>query len=346
MTNKAPKALMLPFQRGNIPLPTDNASLLGINILPDNTLEELIPPTKIDIIQPWATPAKALKAKGANLIETTSTASLPKNKYDYALFLPTKHREENLGNFAIAIDSLKIGGTLITAAPNQIGAGRIEKTLRKIMPKLENISKYKCRCFWAKKTGAENTKNWLDYTKKQPILNGNYQSQQGLFGWNKIDKGSAILAANLPQNLSGIGADFGCGYGWLATKALKSGLSLKEIHLIDADKRAVNLATENLSNRTQSVKIIPHWHDLQTTSPINNLDWIIMNPPFHEGKEQKASLGQSLLATAAKALKPNGTLYMVANNHLPYEKTAKELFKKTEKIIEKDGFKVLKMVAG
>ena len=46
-------------------------------------------------------------------------------------------------------------------------------------------------------------------------------SQPGVFSWNRIDPGSALLAQTLPA-LSGKGADFGCGVGYLAHTVLAS----------------------------------------------------------------------------------------------------------------------------
>ena len=66
-----------------------------------------------------------------------------------------------------------------------------------------------------------------------------------------------------------------------------------------------------------------------------------MNPPFHTGKETTSSLGQAFIDKAAKILKPGGDLYLVANNHLPYEFQLKHLFSSFELVKQENGFKVI-----
>ena len=48
-----------------------------------------------------------------------------------------------------------------------------------------------------------------------------FWSQPGVFSWDRIDPGSALLLVHLPA-LSGRGADLGCGIGVLARSVLAS----------------------------------------------------------------------------------------------------------------------------
>ena len=66
-----------------------------------------------------------------------------------------------------------------------------------------------------------------------------------------------------------------------------------------------------------------------------------MNPPFHQGKNIDSDIGADFIKRAAICLKPSGMLYMVANSFLPYEKILEKNFKKFDKVIEQNGFKVL-----
>ena len=45
----------------------------------------------------------------------------------------------------------------------------------------------------------------------QSVLDGQFISQPGVFGWNKVDNGSRILIEHLPTDIKGKFADFGCG---------------------------------------------------------------------------------------------------------------------------------------
>ena len=86
----------------------------------------------------------------------------------------------------------------------------------------------------------------------------------------------------------------------------------------------------------------PIWDDLTAPDKLpKNLDFVIMNPPFHSGKGANSAIGIKFIESAHHALKRYGQLYLVANNHLPYERSLEQLFHKHEIIAQKNGFKVI-----
>ena len=62
------------------------------------------------------------------------------------------------------------------------------------------------------------------------------------------------------------------------------------------------------------------------------MDHVVMNPPFHTGRDADPALGASFLAAAARNLAPSGTLWMVANRHLPYDRSLAALFREVAEI--------------
>jgi len=173
----------------------------------------------------------------------------------------------------------------------------------------------------------------------QPVLDKKFISQPGIFGWDKIDQGSKLLTETLPDNeLTGTGADFGCGYGYLANHVLRHH-KIEKIYCCDADYRAVQACKINLASSDR--KSCYRWIDLtQVQEDLPKLDWVIMNPPFHEGKEMQSSIGMFFIKTASLALKKGGSLWMVANSHLPYEEILRHGFGVVTKVLEQEGFKV------
>jgi 16S rRNA (guanine1207-N2)-methyltransferase len=160
-------------------------------------------------------------------------------------------------------------------------------------------------------------------------------SQPGVFSWDRLDPGSALLIETLPA-LAGRGADFGCGIGVLSHAVLKSS-KVKALTLIDVDRRAVEAARRNVDDSRVDLR----WADLRTApAGLANLDFVVMNPPFHQGGIEDQGLGQSFVATAAKVLRRGGSLWLVANRHLPYEGVLKPLFARVEVRAEERGFKV------
>ena len=75
----------------------------------------------------------------------------------------------------------------------------------------------------------------------------NFYTKPGVYGWNKIDQGSKILIENISNDLSGVGADFGCGYGYISTKILNGNNQIKKLYAIDADANAIKCCQKNFT---------------------------------------------------------------------------------------------------
>ncbi len=82
-------------------------------------------------------------------------------------------------------------------------------------------------------------------------------SQPGIFSWDRLDPGSALLIETLPA-LAGRGADFGCGIGVLSHAVLRSP-KVKGVTLVDVDRRAVEAARRNVDDPRAAVR----WADLR-----------------------------------------------------------------------------------
>jgi 16S rRNA (guanine1207-N2)-methyltransferase len=162
-------------------------------------------------------------------------------------------------------------------------------------------------------------------------------TQAGVFSWDRIDAGSALLLEQLPE-LHGHGADLGCGIGVLARAMLQSS-GVQSLSCIDIDRRAIDAARKNLPDaRAQFL-----WADIRGGDlPFQPLDFVVMNPPFHDAGIEDKSLGQAFVTRAAALLKSGGTLWCVANRHLPYEALFASHFTHAETIAEADGYKIIR----
>ena len=82
--------------------------------------------------------------------------------------------------------------------------------------------------------------------------------------------------------------------------------------------------------------------DLREPAPsLSSLDFVVMNPPFHDGGEEDRGLGQAFVRRAAAALRRGGALRLVANIGLPYEATLAESFDQLRRLEQSGGYKVL-----
>lgn len=259
--------------------------------------------------------------------------------YEQGLVLLTKHKEENFANIARGWSLLADGGTLICAGANEDGAASLEKQIGKVFGLAGTLSKFHSRVFWLVKAERPPPDYWLGLTRLQPVGDGSWFSQPGIFSWDKIDDGSALLARHLPQDLSGHVADFGCGWGYLARCVLGSS-AVEHIDLIDAEHRAIEAAQVNITDDRARF----HWLDLANEPAPAIYDAVVCNPPFHTGRASTPALGQKVLEAASGALKPGGQLYLVANRGLPYEAMLKAHFASFETLADNNKFRVTRAI--
>jgi 16S rRNA (guanine1207-N2)-methyltransferase len=164
-------------------------------------------------------------------------------------------------------------------------------------------------------------------------------SQPGLFSWDRIDPGSRLLLDHLPP-LKGRGADLGCGIGVLAHGVLRSA-SVAHLTLIDLDNRALACAERNVADP----RAVMLWADVRKARTLpTGLDFVVMNPPFHEGGAEDRAVGHAFITKAANMMRPGGTLWLTANRHLPYEATLKPLFKTVNQVVQFEGFKIYEAI--
>ena len=289
------------------------------------------------IVQPFYPAAEYYSAD----FEVVPRLEAVEGAYDLAIVFFPKNKVEGHYALARAFAHLEIGGTLMTAAANKEGGTRLKKLMQAMsLDMISDISKNKAKALrGVKPEGSAAPQDWIDDGAVRAVSAHDFMTQAGLYGWNKIDKGSQLLLERLPHDLKGRGADFGCGYGLIARHVLEKNPNVKLMHVMDADARAVEICTDNLAVYKDRVQA--KYCDLtRPQDHLRNLDFIVMNPPFHEGKKTDFSIGLGFIKSSAAALSPRGVLYVVANAHLPYEDLLQAEFKTVEKLHEGGGFKV------
>ena len=237
---------------------------------------------------------------------------------------------------ALALRALVPGAALTVLAPKDRGGARLGDELRGFGCAVSEISKRHHRICTAQRP-AEPLNLDAAIRDGAPRLDGSLGlwTQPGIFSWNRIDPGSALLMRHLPS-LGGQGADLGCGLGILAHAVLASP-KVTALHLIDLDRRAVEAARRNVADARAQF----HWADvLRDDSLAGGLDFIVMNPPFHQSGSEDQTLGQRFIARAASLLRKGGTCWLTANRHLPYEAVLKPLFKRVAPLADVGGYKI------
>ncbi len=161
-------------------------------------------------------------------------------------------------------------------------------------------------------------------------------SLPGVFSQQKLDQGTACLLDALPT-LKGRVLDFGCGNGVLAYSMLKRQPEL-ELTLIDDSLLACTSATRTAEENSLSATIL-----CRNGLPkgLNGLDWIISNPPFHQGRGTQYDIAREFLQWAPRTLRLSGQIAVVANQFLAYEPLLEQGFLRSKELHRDAGFKVL-----
>jgi 16S rRNA (guanine1207-N2)-methyltransferase len=172
----------------------------------------------------------------------------------------------------------------------------------------------------------------------QPLqVEGGFQTLPSVFSADGPDRGSMLLAAALPEKLPARVADLGAGWGFLS-RAILARNGVKELDLVEAEADALDCARVNIPDPRARF----HWADATTFKPARFWEAVVMNPPFHTTRDADPALGLAFFKAAQRGLAPNGILYLVANRHLPYEKTLVTLFKDVGEIGGDSGFRVIR----
>lgn len=241
---------------------------------------------------------------------------------------------------ALALRALRPGGELDVLAPKDKGGSRLRKELEGFGLQVVDTPKaHHRRCTTVRPEGELlGVEDALSAGEPRVVPGLGAWSQPGVFAWDRVDPGTALLAENLPV-LKGSGSDLGCGYGALSTVVLRSP-AVAALRLVDTDRRAVEAARRNIVDPRASFE----WTDIRSLPDSRDHDFVVTNPPFHDEGAEDRRLGQGFIRKAAGLLKTGGVLWLVANRHLPYEGELEQTFKRVRKACDQDGYKVLEAV--
>lgn len=285
-------------------------------------------PNRLQIVQGHFPDHQALVARGYHVAPEVS------GHFDLAIVRLPRAKAEARARIADAADRVAPGGTIWIDGQKTNGVDAILKDVRALAPVDEVISKAHGKIF--RITVPQGSWLPLGWTAVPQEVAPGFVTRPGVFSADGVDPGSRMLADHLPDRLPTRVVDLGAGWGWLAAQALaRPGIT--ELHLVEADHAALESARGNVTDPRARF----HWadaRDFRLPEPVNG---VIMNPPFHEGRQADPRLGGSFIATAARLLTGAGRLWMVANRHLPYEAVLAQHFGQVTEIGGDTRFKVI-----
>ena len=165
-----------------------------------------------------------------------------------------------------------------------------------------------------------------------------------LFCREDLDIGTRAFLPHLPKALGNLrAADLGCGNGVLGI-VYALGNPQAQMTLVDESYMAVQSARENWQaihgDRPADIRA----GDGLAEQPMDSLDLVLCNPPFHQQQVVGDFLAWRMFTQAKTALCKGGELWIVGNRHLGYHLKLKRLFGKVEQVAATPKFVILRAI--
>lgn len=281
-----------------------------------------LPKARLHVIQGFRPDHDALRTRGYDV------SPVAEGRYGAAVVFVPRAKAEARALLAAACEAVVPGGPVWVDGQKTDGIDSILKDLRGRIAVTDPIAKAHGKIFSFTATPGALT-GW----EARPITPAEgFTTRPGVFSADGVDRGSALLAASLPDHLPARVVDLGAGWGWLSAQILARD-GVESLDLVEADHAALECARLNVTDPRARF----HWADARSFSADPRPLCVVMNPPFHTSRAADPALGAAFIRAAAGMLSLSGSLWMVANRHLPYEAVLRERFHEVTEITPPTG---------
>ena len=270
-----------------------------------------LPQDRVQAVQGFRPDYEALQARGL------AVSPVAEGRFAAAVVFVPRAKAEARALLAEACARVEPGGPIWVDGLKTDGIDSILRDLRGHLPVSEPLAKAHGKIFsFAATPGA-----LADWAARPMHPAPGFTTLPGVFSADAVDRGSALLAACLPETLPARMVDLGAGWGWLSAQVLAR-KGVESLDLVEAEQAALECAKMNLSDPRARF----HWADATKVTFEHRPLGVVMNPPFHLTRAADPGLGAAFIRAAAGMLSLSGTLWMVANRHLPYETVLRAAF--------------------
>tara|TARA_R110002096_G_scaffold47539_63_gene126954 strand:- start:478 stop:1509 length:1032 start_codon:yes stop_codon:yes gene_type:complete len=299
----------------------------------------MLPQDRVQIVQGFRPDHDAFAAQGYQVSPEVPLPDGPAGDTAAALVCLPRAKADARALVAQAVAAVADGGLVIVDGQKTDGVDSALRDLRARVQVSDPVSKSHGKLF-SFRVGAgagAGADVFADWRAGPAEIDGGFRTIAGVFSADGADRGSALLAAALPGKLPARLIDLGAGWGFLS-RAILARVGVKELHLVEAEAAALNCARHNI----QDPRAHFHWADATVFKLDRGVDAVVCNPPFHTAREADPGLGIAFLSAAARLLAGHGTLWLVANRHLPYDRALTTLFRDVEDIGGDAAFRVIR----
>lgn len=242
----------------------------------------------------------------------------------------------------LAAELLEVDGQLIIAGGNKEGIKTALKQAKQLFgSQIETTihSGYRLAIITKVQATSNIDDNNYQQLRELNIKAQAFWSKPGLFGWDKVDRGSEILVEAINGQLNGSVLDLGCGWGFLSRAALQQNIDC--LTATDNNAAAMVVAAKNLADWAEQTTIIAD--DCGESLAAKQFNHILCNPPFHQGFDHQTQLTEKFINQCARLVKADGSVWWVVNQFVGVSQLAQRTFKQCEHIRRQDGFDIWRL---
>lgn len=257
---------------------------------------------------------------------------------DLIVYYWTKNKQEVNFQLLQLLAQAPIGQEILIIGENRCGVRSVEKTLAPYgeIAKIDSARRCGLYHFSLQNKPHFELKNFWRTYQHSRLENLTIYSLPGVFSAAELDTGTELLLSTIDNKIKGKVLDLGCGAGVIGSMIKKrtpnAQITMTDIHAMALESARKTLSENQLQGEVYASDV---FSDIE-----GKFDFIISNPPFHDGIDTAYRAVTELITQAKWHLNQGGELRIVANAFLPYPELLRQHFNDYQVLAQTGKFKV------